>query len=61
MSITIYVPCDSSAVSLGADRVAAAITKEAEKRGIAIELIVMVQEACSGWNRWLKWSQRKVA
>ena len=39
MSITIYVPCDSSAVSLGADRVAAAITKEAKKRSIDIRLI----------------------
>ena len=39
MSITIYVPCDSSAVSLGADRVAAAIAKEAEKRSIDIQLI----------------------
>ena len=39
MSITIYVPCDSSAISLGADRVATAIAKEAEKRGIDIQLI----------------------
>ena len=39
MSITIYVPCDSSAVSIGADRVAKAISKEAEKRNITIQLI----------------------
>jgi formate dehydrogenase iron-sulfur subunit len=39
MSITIYVPCDSSAVSLGADRVAAAISREAAKRGLDIELV----------------------
>ena len=39
MSITVYVPCDSSAVSLGADRIAAAITLEAQSRGIAINLI----------------------
>ncbi|MDP2100324.1 MAG: NADH-quinone oxidoreductase subunit NuoF [Methylobacter sp.] len=39
MSITIYVPCDSSAVSLGADRVANAIVQEAAKRGIDINLI----------------------
>ncbi len=39
MSITIYVPCDSSAVSLGADRVAAAIAKEAATRGIDIHLV----------------------
>ncbi|MDD1626835.1 MAG: formate dehydrogenase, partial [Methylococcaceae bacterium] len=39
MSIKIYIPCDSSAISLGADRVATAITKEAEKRNITIQLI----------------------
>ncbi|MDD2801083.1 MAG: NADH-quinone oxidoreductase subunit NuoF [Methylococcales bacterium] len=39
MSTKIYVPCDSSAVSLGADRVATAITLEANKRGVEIELI----------------------
>lgn len=39
MSTKIYVPCDSSAVSLGADRVATAITLEADKRGVEIELI----------------------
>jgi formate dehydrogenase iron-sulfur subunit len=39
MSITIYVPCDSSAVSLGAGRVAKAIAQEAEKRGIDINLV----------------------
>ncbi len=39
MSITVYVPCDSSAVSLGADRVAAAILLEAQKRNISINLI----------------------
>jgi len=39
MTIRVYVPCDSSAVSLGADRVAVAITNEAQKRNIDIELI----------------------
>ena len=39
MSITVFVPCDSSAVSIGADRVAAAIAKEAEQRGIALNLV----------------------
>ena len=39
MSITIYVPCDSSAASLGADRVAAAIAQEAAKRSIDINLV----------------------
>ena len=37
--IRIYVPRDSSALSLGADRTAKAIQAEAQKRGIAIELI----------------------
>ncbi|MDD1617602.1 MAG: formate dehydrogenase, beta subunit [Methylococcaceae bacterium NSP1-2] len=39
MSITIYVSGDSSAISLGANRTAAAIVKEAEQRGIAINLV----------------------
>ena len=39
MSITIYVPCDSSAISIGADHVANAIVKEAEQRGIAVNLV----------------------
>ncbi|GAB6142353.1 NADH-quinone oxidoreductase subunit NuoF [Methylosoma difficile] len=39
MSFVVYVPNDSSAVSLGADRVAAAIASEANHRGIDITLI----------------------
>ncbi|MEI6746645.1 MAG: formate dehydrogenase, partial [Methylococcaceae bacterium] len=39
MSITVYVPCDSSAVSLGAERVANAIAQEAKSRGIEINLV----------------------
>ncbi|MGZ8226089.1 MAG: formate dehydrogenase beta subunit [Methylococcaceae bacterium] len=39
MSAVIYVPNDSSAISLGANRVAAAIVSEAAKLGIAIQLI----------------------
>jgi formate dehydrogenase iron-sulfur subunit len=39
MSITIYIPCDSSAISLGADRVAAAVAREAENRGLEVQLI----------------------
>jgi len=39
MSITVYVPCDSSAVSLGANRVADAIAQEAQKRGVEIVLV----------------------
>ncbi|MEQ1636024.1 MAG: NADH-quinone oxidoreductase subunit NuoF [Methylococcales bacterium] len=39
MSVTIYVSKDSSAVSLGADRVAKAIMKEAAQRGVSLNLI----------------------
>ncbi len=39
MSTRIYVPIDSTALSLGADKVAKAIAAEAAKRGIAIELV----------------------
>src|SRR5262245_19323468 len=35
----IYVPCDSSALALGADKLAAAIVNEAAQRGVGIELI----------------------
>jgi formate dehydrogenase iron-sulfur subunit len=39
MIYKIYIPGDAAAVSLGADRVAAAVAQEAEKRGIRIELV----------------------
>ncbi len=39
MSVKVYVPRDSSAISLGANRVAKAIQAEAARRGIAIELV----------------------
>ena len=39
MSVRIYVPIDSSALSLGAEQVARTICREAQARGIAIELI----------------------
>ncbi|MDD5034480.1 MAG: NADH-quinone oxidoreductase subunit NuoF [Methylococcaceae bacterium] len=39
MSTRIYVPCDSGALSLGAEKVAHAIALEAAKRGIAIDLV----------------------
>ena len=39
MSFTVYVPRDSSALSLGADEVALAIADEAAKRGVNIELV----------------------
>ena len=37
--VKVYVPRDSSALSLGADRTAKAIQAEADKRGVKIELI----------------------
>ncbi len=39
MSFTIYVPCDSSAISLGTNRIATAIANEAAKRNISITII----------------------
>lgn len=39
MTVTVYVPRDSSALSLGADRTAKAIAAEAEKRGLTINLV----------------------
>jgi formate dehydrogenase iron-sulfur subunit len=39
MSTTIFVPRDATALSLGADEVAAAITAEAVKRGLDIKLV----------------------
>jgi formate dehydrogenase iron-sulfur subunit len=39
MTIKIYIPRDSSALSMGADKVAVAITDEAKKRGKDVEII----------------------
>jgi formate dehydrogenase iron-sulfur subunit len=39
MSTRVFVPCDSGALSVGADEVAAAITQEAEARGLAVTLV----------------------
>ncbi|WP_116807387.1 formate dehydrogenase beta subunit [Steroidobacter cummioxidans] len=39
MNIKVYVPRDAAALSLGADRVAAAIDREAQRRGLQIQLI----------------------
>jgi formate dehydrogenase iron-sulfur subunit len=35
----VFVPCDSSALSVGADEVAAAIAEEARKRGTPVEIV----------------------
>ena len=39
MTTKIYIPRDSSALSMGAEKVALAIGSEAKKRGIEIEII----------------------
>ncbi|MGU7776509.1 formate dehydrogenase, partial [Burkholderia sp. MR1-5-21] len=39
MTTRIYVPRDSSALALGADALASAIVAEAERRGMAIDLV----------------------
>ncbi|PRC91658.1 formate dehydrogenase beta subunit [Solimicrobium silvestre] len=38
-ALIIYVPCDSSAIALGSNEVAAAIVHEAQARGIEIQLV----------------------
>lgn len=39
MTTTVYVPKDSSALSLGAEQVASAIAREAERRGVAVRIV----------------------
>ena len=39
MSITVYVPCDSAALAVGANRVAQRIAEEATQRGVDITLV----------------------
>jgi len=39
MSTRIYVPCDSAALAVGADAVAAAIAREAARRGLDVEIV----------------------
>jgi len=39
MSITVYVPGDSGAVSMGADQVAEAISKQAQQRGLSVKIV----------------------
>ncbi len=38
-SVKVFVPSDTTARSLGADQVAAAVTAEAKKRGVSIEIV----------------------
>ncbi len=35
----IYIPCDSSALALGADRLARAVAEEAARRGVSIDIV----------------------
>ena len=39
MSVTLYIPCDSAALSVGADEVAAAIARIARERRLDIEIV----------------------
>ena len=39
MTPTIYIPCDSGALALGADKVAAAIEKELAARGAKARIV----------------------
>jgi formate dehydrogenase iron-sulfur subunit len=39
MSVCVFIPCDSAAIALGADRIAHAVTAEAAKRNIDLKLI----------------------
>jgi formate dehydrogenase iron-sulfur subunit len=39
MTVRVYVPGDSAALSVGADEVAAAILREAARRGLAVDLV----------------------
>ena len=40
MSITVYISGDSTAISIGANRTAAAVVKEAAQRGVEINLVL---------------------
>jgi formate dehydrogenase iron-sulfur subunit len=39
MTVTVYIPCDASALSVGAGQVAEAISREASGRGIDLQLV----------------------
>jgi len=38
-AVTVFVPCDSAALAVGADEVAAALTVECQRRGLTIQLV----------------------
>ncbi|HEY0340396.1 MAG TPA: NADH-quinone oxidoreductase subunit L, partial [Steroidobacteraceae bacterium] len=39
MTVTVYIPCDAAALSLGADEVAEAIASEARARGVELHVV----------------------
>ena len=39
MSYHVYIPCDTSAVAVGADKVAASLKGEAERLGLEVDII----------------------
>ena len=39
MSVTIYIPCDSGALALGAEKVAKAVEKEISARGLDAKIV----------------------
>ena len=39
MSYRVYIPCDTSAVAVGADKVAASLKSEAERLGLEVDII----------------------
>jgi len=39
MTYQVYLPCDSAALALGADEVCDALRREAERRGVALEIV----------------------
>ena len=56
MSVKIYIPVDSAALSVGAERVADAIAaRGASARPRSSRSCATVRAACSGWSRWSKW------
>jgi formate dehydrogenase iron-sulfur subunit len=39
MAFNVYIPCDSGALSMGADKIAIALSEEAQARGLAVNII----------------------
>ena len=48
-SVKVFVPCDSTALAVGAERVAGAIAAEAAQRGC--RLCATVRAVSIGWSR----------